>query len=115
MALEIRTDRQPGLVRLALTGPVDLTGLARLRSAMAEAIDGAIDEGRSRVVVDLAGVGFLDSSGINALVGAYRAGKARGVGVTVVNAAGTVRRTLEVVGVYQVLADHGAVARDSAP
>lgn len=108
MAVQIRTDRHDGLLRLTVTGPVDLTGSGTLGSALAE----AIDEGPRRVVVDLAAVGFLDSSGINALVGAYRTGRARGVAVGVVNAEGVVRRTMEVVGVYQVLCGPSDPHRD---
>ena len=101
--MKIRTDRQDGLVLVSVAGPVDLTASGSLSSGLGSAIADAVAEGRSRVVVDLSGVGFLDSSGINALVGAYRSGRSRGVAVSVVNAAGTVRRTMEVVGVYRVL------------
>jgi anti-sigma B factor antagonist len=40
-----------------------------------EAVDAAISEGHKRIAVDLAGVDFLDSSGLGALVGSLKAAR----------------------------------------
>ncbi|MER6694530.1 STAS domain-containing protein [Streptomyces minutiscleroticus] len=63
----IRTVTQAGTI-VRLQGEVDLGSAGRLRQALtADTADPA-----PRIVVDLGGVTFLDSSGINALVAAYR-------------------------------------------
>lgn len=57
-----------GRTLVALTGRLDLTSVATFRSAIAHAIQG----GDPTVIVDLQHVDFIDSSGLGALVGAFR-------------------------------------------
>ncbi|MEU5949436.1 STAS domain-containing protein [Micromonospora sp. NPDC047465] len=54
------------------------------------------------VEVDLAGLTFIDSTVISTLVGAHHAAS-RGVDLTLVNAAGQVRRVLDMTGIMQML------------
>ena len=49
----------PGVAHLSLDGRLTLVSAPQLRTAITE----AVDSGRSRVVVDLTEVGFMDSSG----------------------------------------------------
>ncbi|GGY20643.1 anti-sigma factor antagonist [Streptomyces minutiscleroticus] len=58
-----------GITVLHVRGEIDLSTVARLRQALAVATAGPAP----RLVVDLGGVGFMDSTGLNALLGAYRA------------------------------------------
>ncbi|GGX92400.1 STAS domain-containing protein [Streptomyces minutiscleroticus] len=58
---------------LHLHGEIDLYTAPRLRQALTT----ATARGVPRLVVDLAGVSFTDSSGINALLAAYRATRSR--------------------------------------
>lgn len=62
------TPATPGHTVLALTGRLDLTSVDAFRNAIAR----AINHGTPTVVVDLQHVDFIDSSGLGALVGAYR-------------------------------------------
>jgi anti-anti-sigma factor len=55
------------------------------------------------VVVDLADVDFLDSSGIHGLVAAHRAAVERGGRVCLENTSGSVASVLEVTGVADLL------------
>lgn len=55
------------------------------------------------VEVDLAQVRFLDSSGLHALVTAYRAAQAQGRRLYVVNATGTAATILDMTGVIELL------------
>ena len=52
----------------AINGDVDLASGQAIRNAVCE----ALDEGARRIVLDLAGVTLLDSSGLNALLNTAR-------------------------------------------
>jgi anti-anti-sigma factor len=59
------------------------------------------------VVVDLAGVQFLDSSGIAVLLKGRRLADERGAAYRVAGAHGMVKRILELSGVWEHLCDTG--------
>lgn len=63
-----RADRDNRLV-FVLDGDIDLETSLSLRNELLE----ALPTGKEDVVVDLSGVGFMDSSGLAALVGAWKA------------------------------------------
>src|SRR5947209_7493358 len=70
-ALAFRTTSLGSDAVLAVEGEVDIHTAASLRRRLLELIDG----GHDRVIVDMSGVDFMDSSGVNVLVGAMRAGR----------------------------------------
>lgn len=83
---------------VTLAGECDLS----VRAELTAALDAAI--ARSRVVVvDVAGLTFLDSSGIHALVMAHHAAQDAGVKLYVVNAGGVVAELLDLTGVADLL------------
>jgi len=86
-------------LRLEVTGELDLATapplLDRVRAATADQ--------PAAIVLDLAGVFFCDSSGINALIDAQSYAAARGIPLRVVNAQRVTRRALEVTGVLPLL------------
>ena len=57
------TDRSDGVVVMAVHGSLDIDSAPRLREAM----HGALDRGRSRIVVDLGDVEFCDSVGLGTI------------------------------------------------
>ncbi len=63
-ALTIDTERQDGTHRLRLRGELDLTSAAKLTSAVAR----ACAESASEVVLDVSELGFVDSSGLRAIL-----------------------------------------------
>ncbi len=81
-------------------GEVDMLTAGQLREALAKAVRTA---GTGPVVVDLARVSFLDSSGVQALVDGYHSAMVAGGTLTVRGARGTVARVLEIVGVDRML------------
>ena len=87
-----------GVVRLAVTGEIDLASANDLYEAITTAAASAVE-----VVVDLADVVFCDSTGIGALIRARTTAAAEGVGVTVINPRGIVHRALDVTGVLHTL------------
>jgi anti-sigma B factor antagonist len=91
-------DRE-GCVRIILTGEIDMSNVGTLTQALAAAPTTA-----HSIVVDLADVTFLDSTGIATLLSAYRRAVAAGQTLTVVNAQGMVRRVLDITGTFPTLA-----------
>jgi anti-sigma B factor antagonist len=85
---------------LALSGEVDLDAKEPLQAAFTAAIE--IDQVKS-VVVDLADITFLDSSGIGALVFGHRLAAANGATLTVVNPSAGVERVLDLTGISELL------------
>jgi len=63
-----------------------------------DSLVGAIEEGATRVVVDLTGVTFIDSSALGALVGGARRSAEVGRELMIVCPAGSVARVIEITG-----------------
>jgi anti-anti-sigma factor len=88
-----------GAVTLTLEGEFDLAGVPLFEDAVRAAVAGA-----ARLVVDLRGLEYIDSSGISALLRAgYRLHEAGGALQCVMAAEGTVRKVIEMTSVGTVL------------
>ena len=99
MALQIDVERREDRAVLRLDGRLDLIGAPGLRDAVETAVAG----GDARIVVDLEGVSFVDSSGVGALVGGLRRAREAG-GDLVLAAPGEQARTvIALTGVDRVL------------
>jgi anti-anti-sigma factor len=88
------------MVVVAPAGDVDLDTAARLRAAFVE----AIETGADAVVVDLADVGFMDSTGIGQL--AWLAGTQRPGRLLVANARPLIRNALRLMGLDTLMNVH---------
>jgi anti-sigma B factor antagonist len=89
-----------GVHVVALGGEIDLHTAPRLD----EALFGAIGEGAQRVLVDLAGTTFVDSTVLGVLLRAHRCLDAVGGRLVVVSNDPRILRTLEVTGLDRTLA-----------
>jgi anti-sigma B factor antagonist len=89
----------PDLHIVALHGELDL--------ASAEGLAGAlVDLAGSTLVVDLADLSFMDSSGIGALVTARKRIRAQGLGdLVVTRPTAIVQKALEIVGLDELIAE----------
>ena len=97
---EVRTEAPDGDVTVVrVSGEVDMTVSPRFERSL---LDAASRPGR-HVVVDLARLDFLDSSGVHALIKGYHASNAAGGSLTVRGATGGVARVLYITGVAEVL------------
>ncbi len=101
-----------GLVRLEVAGEIDMATSDALLDALREAVG---TEHAKEVAVDLAGVTFIDSSGIRALVVAQEEATARGVPIYVTNPHAHVRRVLELTGLLAVLTEAAPPADEQRP
>jgi anti-sigma B factor antagonist len=89
---------ETGHVRVALTGDCDLAVREQMSAALRDAVGRA-----DVVVVDLADVGFLDSSGVHELVSAHHAARGRGGRLYIENPTGAVATVLDLTGVARLL------------
>ena len=75
---------------------------------LVETVAGLVaDSGTADVVLDLGGVGFLDSSGVRALLQARQATLAKDGSLTVTGAHGTVAEVLRITAVDDLLGSSG--------
>jgi anti-sigma B factor antagonist len=95
---------------VAVHGEVDIATVDRLR----EAIEHATGTGAAELWVDLSDVGFMDSTGLSALVVGHRAlgGDGRFV---IICPDGPARQTLEVSGLHEILRVCRSAADAHAP
>ncbi|MEV0561772.1 STAS domain-containing protein [Dactylosporangium sp. NPDC050588] len=96
---DVKTSEVDGRAVVALAGECDLTCREELTAALLAAVDLA-----PVVVVDLAALRFIDSSGIHALVAGHHAAQRQSRRLEVVNAAGVVAHVLDMTGVGDLLA-----------
>jgi anti-sigma B factor antagonist len=87
------------VVRVCPRGDVDLATVDLLR----DQVDQLISAGFLRVLLDLRGVTFLDSTGLTLLVEMYRASRARRWELGVVEGPPEVQRLLDITGLRAVL------------
>jgi RNA polymerase sigma-B factor len=98
----VHVSHQAGLVRLDVVGEVDRDTAGPLRRALLAAVARTVGV----VEVRLAGVPFIDASGISALMAGHEAARAKGVRLRIVAAKPYVRRSLGVSGLNGLLSDH---------
>ncbi|GII21409.1 STAS domain-containing protein [Planosporangium mesophilum] len=96
-----RSTTSHGVIRLSVSGEVDISTVDQLRGAISEILD---EQGVKQLMLDFESLRFLDSSGIAAIIGGLHAARDRGAGFGVQNCHGSVRNVLEVTGVYESLA-----------
>ena len=97
-------DGAPGTTTLILVGEVDCSSAPRLRRR----IGAELAAGTNTLVLDLAGVSFLDASGIGVLVGGLRRTREAGGDLVVLRASRAVERVFEVTGLSSLLAPAAA-------
>ena len=68
MDLELETSERDGVAILSLRGEIDVYTAPRMRQAIVD----LVDAGSLNIVVDMASVDFLDSTGLGVLVGALK-------------------------------------------
>lgn len=100
MSMTVSAHRSDDTFRLRVAGEIDLGNVDALQAELAAALEA--DDAKS-VIVDLADVSFLDSSGISALLKGRRLADGKGKGFRVEAAQGMVREVLTITGVWQHL------------
>lgn len=83
-------------------GRLTATAVPRLRTA----VDDLVTAGSARIVVDLSGTEFVDSSGLGALIGGLKAARLAGGDLRIAGMTEPVRRVLKLTNLDRVLRDH---------
>ena len=92
---------------VTLAGEIDLYTAPRLQSELSATMRAADP---ALVVVDMSGVEFCDSTGMNVLLAAHRAATERGGSLTLAAPRPSVRKILEVTGLQSVFTIHDDLA-----
>ena len=93
--LEVRAEQRADEQVIALAGELDLDGAGRVDDALrrAEATDAR------RIVLDLSGLDFIDSSGIRVVIGAEARSRGDGGRLTLIRGPRAVQRVFEISGI----------------
>ncbi len=95
---------------MSVAGEIDLYTAPRLHG---ELITALAEGGPARIVVDMSGVEFCDSTGMNVLLAAQRRARERGGDVQLAGPRPAIRKVLQVTGletVFTVLDDTATMA-----
>jgi anti-sigma B factor antagonist len=103
--LKVSTASQGGHAVVSVYGEVDLYTAPRLQTELAA----LVRDGVSRLVVDLSGVEFCDSTGMNVLLSAMKRLRENGGSLELAAPRSAVRRILQVTGLDTVFSVHDAV------
>ncbi|MGH9070271.1 MAG: STAS domain-containing protein [Acidimicrobiales bacterium] len=95
---------------LAVRGEVDVYTAPRLRESLVELVGG----GTNRIVVDLEGVEFLDSTGIGVLVGGLKRVRTHGGELALVCTQQRLLKVFEITGLRAIFSIHDTVGAATA-
>lgn len=99
-------EAERGTATMRLQGRLDLVSAPGLRAA----VDEAVARGQARLVVDLSGVTFVDSSGLGALVAGLKRARQAGGELRLAEAGEQVMTVLTLTRLIRVLKPYATVA-----
>ena len=99
MELKVTSRPQGEYVAMSVQGEIDLYTVPRLQRALASALG---DGGPVRLIVDMSGVEFCDSTGVNVLLAAHRQAREAGGSLALAAPRRAVRKILQVTGLESV-------------
>ena len=94
-----------GYAALAGTGRLNMVTAPKLRDVVTE----AIGNGHNRLVLDMAGTEFIDSSGLGALVGCLKAARQAGGDLRIANVGSQVQMVLQLTSMDRILTPYASV------
>jgi anti-sigma B factor antagonist len=100
--LGVEVSKQDGTAVLTVTGEIDIATAPRLR----EQVVTLVGQGETRIVVDMEGVDFIDSTGLGALVGALKRVRTQGGELAIVCTRPRLLKVFEITGLVRVFEIH---------
>jgi len=91
-----------GLGVVTLSGEVDIYTAPQFKQCMLELLDGGVD----RMIVDLSGVTFIDSTALGVLIGGVRRVNSAGGAMALIVTSRAVARVLSITGLDHVFTIH---------
>jgi anti-sigma B factor antagonist len=98
LSIDVSSAKDGAIVLFALSGSLDIATSPSLRAALMDAAEGENHE----IIVDLAHLEFLDSTGLGALIGAHRRAAEHHGSVRLVAHEGQILRLLRITGLLEV-------------
>lgn len=105
MDLRLELSEQGGWSVLGVAGEVDVATAPRLREQLIK----LVNDQRFRVVVDLGGVDFIDSTGLGVLIGALKRVRTHGGDLALVCTEPRILKVFDITGLDQVFDIHDTV------
>ena len=105
MDLDLDVTEKNGVAILAVKGEVDVYTAPRLREKLVE----LVTQGKHRIVVDLEGVEFLDSTGLGVLVGGLKRVRAHEGSLRLVCTQERILKIFRITGLTKVFPSHTSV------
>jgi anti-sigma B factor antagonist len=102
VTISIDVEQHEGWEVVRVSGEIDIRTAPELRDSLA----GVLDAGADKVVVDLEGVEFLDSTALSVMVGAHKRLVRKGSGLVLVCTREPILRVLTVTGLSRVFTVH---------
>ena len=110
MDLGLDVTEHNGHTVLAVQGEVDVYTAPRLRERLVE----LVTEGKRKIVVDLEGVDFLDSTGLGVLVGGLKRLRSNDGEMSLVSTQSRILKVFEITGLTKVFSIHDSVEAATA-
>jgi anti-sigma B factor antagonist len=107
--LKVSCRSQGDYTIMSVAGEIDVHTAPRLQGALAEALGG---QDPVRIVVDMCGVGFCDSTGLNVLLAAQRRAREGGGELELAGPRPAIRKVLQLTGLQTVLTVRDDIAGD---
>ncbi len=98
--MEVHYDRRGSTLTVMLFGELDENSAPEVRNSLDENIT---PTDTKRVVLDLSGLSFMDSTGIGVLVGRYRKFRSKSVAFFISEPNTTVDKILKLSGIYTIM------------
>ena len=95
-----------GIAAVRGVGRLNMVSAAGLRETVAV----ALAAGRTRIVIDLSGVDFVDSSGLGALIGCLKSARQVGGDLRIAQPTAQVEMVLQLSNLDRVLKSYGSTA-----
>jgi anti-sigma B factor antagonist len=105
MDLGLDVVKRNGFAVLAVQGEVDVYTAPQLREKLIQ----LVDEGERKLIVDLEGVEFLDSTGLGVLVGGLKRVRSNDGDLALICTQRRILKVLEITGLTKVFGIHDSV------
>jgi anti-sigma B factor antagonist len=103
--MDITAERRQTATVIGISGRLDLLSAADMKQRMVD----EVTAGQRRIVVDLSGVSFLDSSGLGALIGALKVARLAGGDLHIARPTEQAQMILELTTLNRVLRPYATV------